>query len=498
MANVNFYGPLQQALMGATPKLTRIKPTAISPQAGWVGAAAQIAEGALKGFQQRREDQDRSAIMAALTAQPELTTPLSPYLANQREAQQRLTDPNLRTDPNLGFDPSQLYSPEGLTEIDLNQENRFAPNLGLDASQIYSPNLGLDASQLDPQEESAEFESGLVGALPQVNDPEMMSALIGDVISEEQERENLRPAARQDLLRNLDLKTPAGRRIRDQTLIGQLAQNEADRKAAELLKDERAFLTTQAANLAKSKNDEARAGGSSETYGKTPVWGTNPEGEDVIGVISDQSNFKVIETPEGFFPDRDITADRAEDTARVARLTNRVDKGIAAAESLPVLKRTLELLKGVKTGGFASMQIKARRLFGVEGANEAELSYALGKSVLSQLKSTFGSAFTAGESDKLEALEAGLGKSPEGNMRIIENLIRQSEQFYRQGRKAAFESNDLSTYEAMADAYGLTYGPSGDGNGNDAGKSSRPNPSNYTGTDAQWNALPKEDQDLYF
>lgn len=226
MANVNFYGPLQQALMGASPKIARIKPTAISPQAGWVGAAAQIAEGALKGFQQRREDQDRSAIMAALTAQPELTAPLSPYLANQREAQQRLPD------PKLGFDPSQLYSSEGLTEIDLNQENRFAPN------------LGLDASQLDPQERSAEFDSGLVAALPQVNDPEMMSALIGDVISEEQERENLRPAARQELLRNLELKTPAGRRIRDQTLIGQFAQAEADRRAAELRKEERDFQLT--------------------------------------------------------------------------------------------------------------------------------------------------------------------------------------------------------------------------------------------------------------
>ena len=234
MANVNFYGPLQQALMGATPKIARIKPTAISPQAGWVGAAAQIAEGALKGFQQRREDQDRSAIMAALTAQPELTAPLSPYLANQREAQQRLPD------PKLGFDPSQLYSSEGLTEIDLNQENRFAPN------------LGLDASQLDPQERSAEFDSGLVAALPQVNDPEMMSALIGDVISEEQERENLRPAARQELLRNLELKTPAGRRIRDQTLIGQFAQAEADRRAAELLEDERENERQVAKTLAQS------------------------------------------------------------------------------------------------------------------------------------------------------------------------------------------------------------------------------------------------------
>jgi NACalpha-BTF3-like transcription factor len=69
------------------------------------------------------------------------------------------------------------------------------------------------------------------------------------------------------------------------------------------------------------------------------------------------------------------------------------------------------------------------------------------------------------ESQKLEDLEAGLGKSTEGNIRIIKNLLRQNEQFYKQGRTAAFESDDLSTYESMQEAYGLTYGPSGDGDG---------------------------------
>ena len=45
-----------------------------------------------------------------------------------------------------------------------------------------------------------------------------------------------------------------------------------------------------------------------------------------------------------------------------------------------------------------------------------------GKSVLKQLKPTFGAAFTVNEMLELKRMEAGLGKSVAGNRRILKNL----------------------------------------------------------------------------
>jgi hypothetical protein len=41
--------------------------------------------------------------------------------------------------------------------------------------------------------------------------------------------------------------------------------------------------------------------------------------------------------------------------------------------------------------------LAAKKFFGVESADEGELSYLLGKAVLTKLRATFGAAFTVGE-----------------------------------------------------------------------------------------------------
>jgi hypothetical protein len=494
MRNVNLYSSGSRGRIGQQARdqigLNPTIPFALkTPKSAWASGLADMVRALTAKSQENREKEDMAAHLAAISKRfdPSAITPLaedSPYLSVQREnmAQALAGTPQ----SPLGGSADNVFEPQAMP-VDGMQPS----SLGVSADDVLLPATGVEPFRfIDPSEGE---DGAAVDAGTRAEDEAAYMA--------EQYRNRITP---REAVRNLTPQTKAGR---DAQYAYELSRIDKD-ETAQLLAEERAFMTFQARKLAESKNAEARAGGSSETWGKTPVWGTDAEGNDVLGVISDGGNFKEIEVPEGFNPDRDITGDKALETARVERLTKRVDKGIAAAESLPILKRSLELLrgmttKGVKTGGFASMQIKVRRLFGVQGANEAELSYALGKSVLSQLKATFGAAFTAGEAEKLERLEAGLSQSPEGNIRIIENLIRQSEQFYRQGRKAAFDSDDLSTYESMADSYGLTYGPSGDddvdvdGNGNGAGKSSRPNPSNYTGTDAQWNALSEEDQDLY-
>ena len=517
MRNVNLYSSGSRGRIGQQARdqigLNPTIPFALkTPKSAWASGLADMVRALTAKSQENREKEDMAAHLAAISKRfdPSAITPLaedSPYLSVQREnmAQALAGTPQ----SPLGGSADNVFEPQ-----ERSVDGMQPSSLGVSADDVFLPATGVEPFRLiDPSqgEEGAALDAGQ-RALS--SNPAMQAALLGAVDGDvgtraedeaaymaEQYANRITP---RQAVQDLTPQTKAGR---DAQYAYELSRIDKD-ETAQLLAEERAFMTFQARKLAESKNAEARAGGSSETWGKTPVWGTDAEGNDVLGVISDGGNFKEIEVPEGFNPDRDITGDKALETARVERLTKRVDKGIAAAESLPILKRSLELLrgmttKGVKTGGFASMQIKVRRLFGVQGANEAELSYALGKSVLSQLKATFGAAFTAGEAEKLERLEAGLSQSPEGNIRIIENLIRQSEQFYRQGRKAAFDSDDLSTYESMADSYGLTYGPSGDddvdvdGNGNGAGKSSRPNPSNYTGTDAQWNALSEEDQDLY-
>lgn len=120
-------------------------------------------------------------------------------------------------------------------------------------------------------------------------------------------------------------------------------------------------------------------------------------------------------------------------------------QGITAAQGMPTIKRSIDLLKEIKTGGYASVALKVKQAFGVEGADEAELSANLGRSVLGQLKDIFGSQFTDKEGLRLEKIEANFGKSPEGNLRILNQLYKMSELKVRQGRARAVAEEDEAT-----------------------------------------------------
>ncbi len=100
-----------------------------------------------------------------------------------------------------------------------------------------------------------------------------------------------------------------------------------------------------------------------------------------------------------------------------------IDNGLIAAESMPNIKRGLDLLKGIETGGFDNAKLAAKRFFGVEGADEGELSNRLAKAVLSQLRTTFGAQFTEGEGQRLIRIEAGFDKSPENNQRLLNQAL---------------------------------------------------------------------------
>jgi len=136
-----------------------------------------------------------------------------------------------------------------------------------------------------------------------------------------------------------------------------------------------------------------------------------------------------------------------------------MDRGIEAADSHAVIQRSLDLLDMVETGGFDAAQIKAKQYLGMESADEAELSYNLGVSVLSQLKATFGSAFTEAEGDRLARLEAGLGKSIAGNRRILEQAKKIALRSANRGIRTAEKRGDTDTANDIREALEFSLAP---------------------------------------
>ena len=119
-----------------------------------------------------------------------------------------------------------------------------------------------------------------------------------------------------------------------------------------------------------------------------------------------------------------------------------IDSGVTAADSTKNIKRSLEILDTVKTGGFAAAAQSAKQFFGVEGADEGELTANLGIAVLSQLKPIFGAAFTKEEASKLEGISAGFGKNATTNRRLLNNALTTAERAAKRAIRAAEDAGD--------------------------------------------------------
>jgi hypothetical protein len=129
-----------------------------------------------------------------------------------------------------------------------------------------------------------------------------------------------------------------------------------------------------------------------------------------------------------------------------------IDSGVSAADSTANIRRSIELLDEVKTGGFAAVSAKAKRLFGVESANEGELSANLGQAVLAQLKPLFGAAFTAGEGERLESISARFSSNTETNKRLLGQILKASERSARRAINAAEKAGDDFTAQEIRDS----------------------------------------------
>jgi len=137
---------------------------------------------------------------------------------------------------------------------------------------------------------------------------------------------------------------------------------------------------------------------------------------------------------------------REKDKAKT--LSGYVNDGVGAADGVATIKRSLQLLDTVKTGGIDALKLWASQKFGIEGADEGELSNLMGKAVLSQLKATFGAAFTANEVNMLTNLEQSFGRNAETNKRLLRNALKISERASKRGIRAAKElGNDFAANE---------------------------------------------------
>lgn len=126
-----------------------------------------------------------------------------------------------------------------------------------------------------------------------------------------------------------------------------------------------------------------------------------------------------------------------------------ITEGREAAKGIPVLRRSLSLLDEIKTGGLRAVAIKAKQLFGIEGADEGELSANLGQAVLGDLRATFGAAFTEKEGARLERIRANLGRSAVANRRLISQALQISERAADRAIDDAIEAGDTRTAEEI-------------------------------------------------
>lgn len=138
---------------------------------------------------------------------------------------------------------------------------------------------------------------------------------------------------------------------------------------------------------------------------------------------------------------------RTAATTREQRAGELITRGVSAAESTATLRRGLTLLKTIETGGVNAISLAVKRSLGVEGADEGELSNSLAVAVLSQLRETFGAAFTENEGLRLERIQASFKKSPAANRRLLAQALKISERAARRGSAAAKKRGDTETVD---------------------------------------------------
>ncbi len=147
-----------------------------------------------------------------------------------------------------------------------------------------------------------------------------------------------------------------------------------------------------------------------------------------------------------------ISGGRKRATEVEAKLSEFQNVGLEAADQIAGIKRSIEILKNVKTGGIDLAIQRGKQFFGIESANEAELSTNLGKNILAQLRPIFGAQFTEREGERLERIEAGFGKSVAGNRRLLDQALQVIDRAARRGIKSAEKTGNEFVADEIREA----------------------------------------------
>lgn len=135
---------------------------------------------------------------------------------------------------------------------------------------------------------------------------------------------------------------------------------------------------------------------------------------------------------------QELKASEERGKQQTQSLDSYIERGMESVEQMPSLYKAISLLDDVQTGGLTNeARLRAKQAFGVESADEGELSGLLGKAVLGQLRETFGAQFTENEGKKLERIEASFGKNPQTNRRLLQNALEMQQRIATRGLRAA-------------------------------------------------------------
>ncbi len=268
----------------------------------------------------------------------------------------------------------------------------------------------------------------------------------------------------QELIRLLDIEDPddfnlalTQQSIRDLTLGGGSARQpdpiKKQKGGTVLMKDEddNYFFATQSFDPITGAGEflSTPAGHNNpQVGGLTPVsrMGETPEDKIQNTLRTHSGKAQIDIDAEG-----EKTRVRESEKSEAQRIATAIDEGMAAASAIPEVIRALEILETVETGGFAGLSMRAKRKFGLESAEEAELQYTLLKNVLKQLRPTFGSQFTEREGALLREIEASTDKSTEGNRRLLETLLQKLQLTAKQGKNAAKRDKQPETVNLIQD-----------------------------------------------
>lgn len=136
--------------------------------------------------------------------------------------------------------------------------------------------------------------------------------------------------------------------------------------------------------------------------------------------------------------------------------------GKLAAEAVPLINRSLELLNDVETGGLSGVALKAKSMLGVESANEAELVNNLSQSILMQIKPLFGAAPSVKEGEWLKQIEASAGMSTEGVRALLNKGLSLAKAKAERGIRAAESARDKRTAEEIRSTLEFTLNDTGE------------------------------------